>query len=201
MKALETLTEAVLDELEQKMKLSPEEQSYWDDMEERRGKLCPENDALSRISFYSKELEDSSGRFGDRVAVERRLLYLLGVAYEWRARKDMEGHGPSERAEVYRQAAESYNKADETIGYLSDFCLRQAETCGWVARLRREGGLDDSVSVAYEERYRMLISAYMSSFKGAQFLVTTTPLPSIETATCVETGAATLYTFKKNTSH
>ncbi len=52
----------------------------------------------------------------------------------------MNGFDPRERAQVFFQAIEHYRRADEIIGYLTDYTLRRVESSFGAGRFLKQAG-------------------------------------------------------------
>lgn len=166
MRQLKVPSREDFEHLEDEVKFNPQEKSYWEDMIKRRDSQYGEKDFQGKINFYVQELQASDGQFGDRVAVERKLKYLLGHAHEWLGTYGLEGHDPIERAEMFEKAVLWYQSADETVGFFTDYSLRQAECCGGAAHYRKQAGLEDEVTQAFSERGRSLLSTVLGELTG-----------------------------------
>ena len=148
------------------------EKKYFDEMEKKRDSELDEKDFRGHIEFYLKELKAIEGKIGKRVAVERRLKYSIGYAYEWLGTHGLEGHEPKERAEMFENAVLWYHLADETVGFYTDYCLRQSESCGGAAHFRREAGINDEKTRAFGERHVYLMTNYLEAMFGKNVEIT-----------------------------
>ena len=149
-------------QLEYMVEFNKEEQSYFDDMKECRDSQFDKDDYQGKLNFYLEELKSVNGRFGDRVAVDRRLKYLIGHAYEALGTWTLEGHDPKERAEMFEQAVLWYKLADETVGFLTDYALRQVEASFGAACFRKDAGLEEDVTEWFGLNGAKLLSAFFS---------------------------------------
>lgn len=163
MKELRKPNREELESLKAIVRFTHDEQNYWEDMERRRDLQLGKDDWESKISFYTSELQAIEGRFGTRIAVKRKLLYVIGHAHEWLGTYTYEGKNPRLREEMCAKAVLLYQMADETVGFLSDYALRQAEASGMAAKFRRKGGLEDGVTEWYAQRFEQLIGAVLGS--------------------------------------
>ena len=148
------------------VEFNEDEKMYFDDMKKMRDSKLNEKDFQGRIEFYLNELKAIKGKFGKRVAVERRLKYLIGHAYEWHGTYGLESHDPKERYEMFENAVLWYHLADETVGFYTDYCLRQSESCGGAAHFRREAGIEDEKTMAFSKRHIYLSTTYLQSLFG-----------------------------------
>jgi hypothetical protein len=166
--------------LEKEVDFTPEESGYWDDMELRKDAQVDKEDMQGQIRFYLQELKANGRQFGKRVAVERRLKYRLGVAYELLGKKYSEGKEPLERADYFEQAVFWYQSADESVGFITDYAIRQAESCGGVAYFRQEARLDDEVTEYFAQRMGGLLSAVFGGLNSnAPIMIMQGPLPVV----------------------
>jgi len=164
--------------LKDEVEFNSQEKSYWENMIKRRDTQYGEEDFQGKINFYLQELQASDGQFGDRVAVERRLKYLLGHAHEWLGTYELEGHEPIERADMFEKAVLWYQSADETVGFFTDYSLRQAESCGGAAHYRKKAGLEDEITQAFSERGGSLLSTVLGGLTGgAPVTILNGPMP------------------------
>ena len=157
MKDLKVLEGSEFDQLEKIVKFTPDEQAYWNDMESRRNAIVEKKDFQGKLKFYLQELNSIKDKFGERVAVERRLKFYIGHAHEWLATKALKN--PKEIAEMFERAVLWYQAADEMTGFLSDYAFRQCEASWGAAHFRKEMGLDDELTKWYEQRGRELLEA------------------------------------------
>src|SRR3989338_5189414 len=168
MKELRRPNSEELENLKEVVVFNSAEQEYWDDMIARRdSELAPGNHEAS-IGFYFNELKQTQGKFGGRVAVKRTLEYLIGHAHEWLGTYTSEGQDFGLRAEMCEKAVLWYQRADETIGFLSDYALRQAEASGMVAKFRTKAGLNDNATAWYAQRFGQLIGAVLGPGTAVQ---------------------------------
>ena len=176
------------------VKFNSAESEYWKDMERRRDAQVNKEDYRVRIAFYKDELEVVHGRFGDRIAVERRLKYAIGHSYEWLGTHVEKELAPIERAKLFEEAVFWYQLSDETIGFLTDFALRQSEACMGAAHYRRLGGLENEVTKGFIQRGTSLLVRVL----GPNFTVVTGDMPkSLEEKADVKLEeVVTLYLFK-----
>jgi len=185
-------SEEDFENLKAKVVFNPEEEAYWEEMTKRRRARVNEDDNRGKIDFYLNELKKIEGKFGDRIAVKRALIYSIGHVYEWLGTYGMgdsptEGGDPRERASMFEQAVFWYQTADETIGYLSDCALRQSEACGGAVHFRKKAGLqEDETTRAYAERRTELFSAVLGTFsQGTEvFVIKSAPVPESVKKTC-----------------
>ena len=161
-----------IDYLEEAVEFNQNEKSYWEDMKKRRDAKIDKEDLQGEINFYLQELTATKGKFGKRIAVERRLKYMIGHAHEWMGTHSMEGHEPLERAEMFEKAILWYQSADESVGFYTDYSLRQAESCFGAASFRRAAGLEDQVTEAFFKRGDDLIKCFLSEIIGSNNEVT-----------------------------
>lgn len=168
LKLLETLTRENIGRMKEMVSFNETETEYWINMIERMTTQCKEDDYLGIIDFYKKELESTKNMFGDRVAVERRLKYWLGYEHEWLGTHGMKEHPPLERAGMLVKAVGWYQSADETIGFFTDYSLRQAESSGMAAKFRLRAGLDDEVTEAFAQWSNILFSTYARGLTGGE---------------------------------
>lgn len=157
-------TDEEFEKLEEMAKLNSVEEAYIKDMKKRVDSQFSPKDYRGLIGFYSQELQAINGRFGDRIAIERMLKYALGHACESLATKGLgdsptEGGDLKERAEIFEQAILWYQAADETVGYYSDYAIRQSEACRGASYFRRKAGIEDEITKELDERGDNLIVA------------------------------------------
>ena len=183
-----------LQRLEPIVKFNPAESEYWEYMEKRRDARVDKDDYKVRITFYKAELEAVQKIFGDRIAVERRLKYAIGHSYEWLGTHVEKDLVPIERAKLFEEAVFWYQLADETVGFLTDFALRQSEACMGAAHYRRLGGLENEVTKGFIQRGTSLLIRVL----GPNLTVFTGDMPkSLEEKADVKLEeAVTLYLFK-----
>ncbi len=136
----------------------PQEERFWDDMMNRRDAICAKKDYNARLAFFQKELAAMPEEFRQRIAIKRRLEYAIGHSYEGLGTFATEGRDPKERYPHFERAVVWYQTSDETAGFITDYALRQAESCFGAAQFRRQSGLDDSVTQWFAERGHILIS-------------------------------------------
>jgi len=177
MKELKFPTKYDFEHLEYETKFNPEEEEYWNEMIKRADAQYGEKDCAGRINFYTQELEKLKGKFGNRIAIERGLRYQLGYAHEWMGTYGLEGHAPLERAKMFEKAVEFYQSADETVGFFTDYCLRQAESCGGAAHFRRRAGLEDEVTRDFAKRHGALVTGYINGLTGMNPNIIKTDVP------------------------
>jgi len=166
MKELKFPTGYDFEHLEHETELNPEEKKYWEEMMNRLSAQCGEKNYSRMIEFYTQELEKIKGKFGNRISIERGLKYRLGYAHEWLGTHGLEGHEPLERAKMFEKAVEWYQAADETVGFFTDYCLRQAESCGGAAHFRKQAGLKDEVTRDFAKRHGALATGYLNGLTG-----------------------------------
>lgn len=175
MKSLRVPTDEEMDMLKEAASFNPAEKEYWEDFCTRVKAIFGDEDSKAKIDFYLKELNETKGRFGERVAVERRLEYCLGYAYEWLGTYGLEGHAPSERAEMFEKAVMWYQAADEAVGFQTDYSLRQAESCFGAAKYIEEAGLEGKIAESFAERGVNLTQSYFDGAIGGTADVTIVP--------------------------
>jgi len=146
--------------LEEILEFNSEEQKYFDDMKQRRDSKFNKKAYADKLQFYLQELEAIKGKFDGRIAVERMLKYFIGHAYEDVGTHTLEGKDPKERYPMFEQAVIWYQGADETMGYLSDYAMRQAQSCFGAAHFRKKAGLNDEVTEWFAERGNYLLNTY-----------------------------------------
>ena len=174
MKELKTPHGEDFNKLKEIVNFNSEEQKYWDDMEKRRDSQFQEKDLDGRIKFYLNELKSIQNRFVGRAAVQRQLSYITGYAYEYLGTYISEGKNPKDRYPMFENAVIWYQKADEIIGYITDYALRQSESCGGAAKFRKEAGLEDEITRWFSERAGQLLSAFLG---GREVLVINEKIP------------------------
>jgi hypothetical protein len=163
MKAIRRPNKDEFKQLEAAVNFNEEEQKYWDDLQKRRDSKVDKNDYKRRLEFYFDELKSIKGKFDGRVAIERRLRYGIGHAYEWLGTYILEGHDPKERADMFEKAVLWYQEADDIVGFLSDYALRQAEACFGAARYREEAGLERKITEWLVRRADTLFSLVLGN--------------------------------------
>lgn len=157
MKELKAPKREELDKLEKVVEFNPDEQVYWDNMKNCIDSQFDKDDYKGKIEFYRRELVHTKGKFGNRIAVERRLKYKIGHAYEWLGTYGLEGHDPKERANMFEKAVLWYQSADEIVGFLTDYALRQSEACAGATKFRIKAGLEDEVTDWFRQRSHKLL--------------------------------------------
>lgn len=187
--------------LEKIVNFNSQEENYWGEMIKRRDALYPKDDYLGKINFYLSELKTTDGKFKNRIAIERRLKYSIGHAYEWLGTYGLEGHAPMERSEMFEKAIVWYQSADETCNFFTDYVLRQAESCGGAAHFRKQAGLEEEITKAFEQRGGNLISSYLGALTGGPVIILEGPLPEYLKKLADETldAVAKTYIFKDHT--
>lgn len=159
-----------IEEINKKVMPNPEEKKYWSDLVKRRNSqfdfedISKDYNAMRNlIAFYIRELRAAEGKFGDRIALERKLKYEIGQAYERLGTHLMEDHDSIGRSKALQKAMMWYKKADEAIGFLSDYALRQAEASAGAGYFRREAGLDDEIADWFFDRRDQILRQFTSS--------------------------------------
>jgi len=165
-----------LEELESRVSLNDEEKTYWTKLETRRDEVTTPADYQKSIEFYIGELEDVTGIFGDRIAVERRLRYLIANTYErlgsfGLGESPTKGGDPMERSEILAKAMAWYQSADDVIGGYTEYALRQSESAAGAAHFRRRAGIDDEVTDALNLRRTRLLEMWASAMDAKSFSV------------------------------
>lgn len=163
MKNIRKPTREELERLEDIVEFNEEERLYWDEIKQRRKSQVDDNDFRGRIQFYQQELKLADSRFNGRIAIERRIKYLIGHSYECLATFGLgdsrtEGGDLKERSKAFELAVLWYQSADETVGFLTDYALRQAESCFGAANFRRQAELEIDVTKGFIERGKGLLS-------------------------------------------
>ena len=153
------------EELEELVTFNEEEKSYFEEMQQRCEAHCGE-DAFKKIDFYLNELKETSNKFGDRVAVKRRLTYALGHAHEWLGTHNMEDCDPLKRSEMFEKAILCYWAADQTVGFFTDYSFRQSESWGGAAHFRRKAGINNDVTTAYGQMGIALLHTVLGGITG-----------------------------------
>lgn len=161
MKELRRPTKEEFKKLKELVEFNSYEQKYFDGMKKKRDSKFDKKDYGSKIEFYVKELKSIKNRFGKRVAVERRLKYLIAHAYEWLGTYGLEGHDSLERAKMFEKAVVWYQKADEVTGFFTDYAIRQSEACAGAAHFRRQSGLEGEVTEWFAQRDKQLSKAVL----------------------------------------
>ncbi|MFH1211034.1 MAG: hypothetical protein V1645_03900 [archaeon] len=127
MKNLRKPTREEFPKVEAMVKLNQEEEAYWDYVMERRKTFPDKSEFEQRLLFYLQEMKNTRGRFNDgRIAVKRRLRYSVAHTLECLA-EFVEDIPPEEKFRRFRRAAKWYQLADETVGFLTDYGLRQGQ--------------------------------------------------------------------------
>ncbi len=121
---------------------------------------------MGQAKFLETELENLKDKFGERVAVKRRLEYTIGSKYERLATfgmgtSDTEGGDPRERAEIFAKAVKWYQMADETVGYLTDYSMRQAQSCFGFSHFAQKANLEQKLIQSFTERGANLIGTFL----------------------------------------
>lgn len=117
-----------------------------------------------KIEFLSRHLQRANAAFPGRVAIQRRINYAIGKAYEQFA--TVLSHPPLERSELFLNAATWYGKADELLGFLSDYAMEGAEAYRKAAVFRRMAGVDDELTRMYYDKGTELALSYYGGFLG-----------------------------------
>ena len=128
----------------------------------------------------------------------------MGHAYESFGTFTLEGEDPKKRFEMFEQAISWYQKADETVGFYTDYALRQAESCLQAASFGRKSGLEDDITRELFERGNMLIQTLIGGITRVPVTIIsreTLPKNFIEAVRsnadeCVESGDAKAYLSK-----
>ena len=203
MRQLKVPAKEDFDQLTEAVEFNEEERAYFDEMIKRSDAQLDEKDYRGKIDFYLKELEVTKERFGKRVAVQRRLMYMIGHAHEWLGTyvlgdSRLEGGNPLERAEMFEQAILWYQAADETVGFFTDYSLRQSESCGGAAHFRTQAGVKDEITEAFSQRQGSLITTVLGGLGGGKVIVFDGPIPEYlkQKADKEIDGAANAYFFK-----
>lgn len=175
MKKLRRPEREEIEQLREAVEFNLDEQKYFDEMKKRRDSQFSKENYQKKIEFYIQELQGIDGKFGERVAVERRLKYCIGHAYECLGTFTLEGHDTKERVNMFEQSVLWYQLADEIVGFLSDYSLRQAEACFGAAYYRHKAGLEDEVTKLFAQRGNQLLSEVLGQdvmviHKGDDFL-------------------------------
>lgn len=163
MKYLKIPTNEEIDQISELVEFNPIEEKYWKNVKIKENAETEKEDYFGKIDFYLKELESVKNKFGDRIAIERRIKYRLGYNYEWIGTKVMKDEeDPLNIAKIFEQAIYWYQSADECVGYITDYVLRQAESCNGARYYRELAGIDDEVTKAFSDRSRTLINGFFS---------------------------------------
>ena len=176
MKELKVPRREEFESLREAVTFNHDEQAYWDEMMQRRDSRIDEKDYIGKARFYLRELQLLEGRFGERVAVKRRLEYVIGHAYECEGTFALDGHDPRERIPMFENAVMWYQAADETVGFLTDYSLRQSEACAGAATYRREAGIEDEVTESFRMRAGQLLETCLGG--GKIVVINSQQLPS-----------------------
>ena len=152
-----------LDELKKVVEFTAKEKAYFNDLERRRDSSYQEMDYSGKADFYLQSLRSVRGRFGKRIAVERVLKYLIGHAYEYMGTHGISEQEPLKRAEMLEIAVLWYQAADETVGFFTDFALRQAQSCLGISSNRKKAGLEGEVTEDFYQRGIELIGAVLGN--------------------------------------
>ena len=157
-------------QLEEKVIFNEEEEHHFNDILERGEAqfdtyLHPES-----LNFYLKELESIKDRFGDRIAVERRLKFCIALTCDILGFQTLWDYSFEERAEMFEQAVLWYQKADETIGFLSPYSISQADACFNAAHCRNRAGLKDNITYSFLSRGEKLFSIINNGFSKSVFV-------------------------------
>lgn len=127
--------------------LNDAEQAYLDDVKLRKEAAVDKKDYAGRVRFFRQELRNFRGSDlagNGRVALERKLRYALGHSHEALATFGMdEADDPVARAREFQIAAQWYQRADETVGSVSDYAMRQAESCFGAAHYLHQAGMTE----------------------------------------------------------
>ncbi|HIH18296.1 MAG TPA: hypothetical protein HA282_00965 [Nanoarchaeota archaeon] len=172
MKDLNVPNDEEMDILKGMVEFNPDEKVYWEGVKERENSEFGKEHSKEKAEFYLNELKAVKGRFGERVAVKRRLKYLIGYSYEWLGTYGLEGHEPEERAKAFEKAVIWYQFADEAVGFLTDYALRQAESCFGAAKYRSDAGLEGVITMSFTERGADLIKSFFDGALGGKADIT-----------------------------
>lgn len=133
-----------ISELQEMEDLNPGEKRYWDGLNARFEATVDKEDYAGRIKFFRQGLRDfrrSDLAGNGRVALERKFRYVLGHSHECMATFGMtDADDPLARAREFQIAAQWYQRADETVGCLSDYAMRQAESCWGASQYLGQAG-------------------------------------------------------------
>ncbi len=166
--------------LKKELEFNEKETAYFDGLDKKSDEYLDKKDYRGLIDFYTKEFS-AKEKLGS-VTVKRRLMYLIGHAYECMGtfgfgKSRHEGGDPLERAEMFEQAVMWYQAADEIVGFFTDYSLRQSEACGGAAYFRTLAGLEDGVTEAFARRQANLISTVLGGITGGNVTIIQGPLP------------------------
>lgn len=151
-------TEADFAQMKALAHLTDEEKAYIDDLLKKRKALFGEKWAEAAIPFYREEIAKLNGKFNGRVAVERNLRYCIGLEYEGMGTYSEKIMTDLERMYAFGNAVFWYQSADELVGFLTDYAMRQTEALGGFVHYRREAGLDDEIARAFSLRRKELFN-------------------------------------------
>jgi len=145
MKKLKMPDDEELEKIIKAMELNSEEKRYLENIEKTRDVLFSENDHKNIVEFYNNKLKSITNerKFNNRIAIKRRLEYLIGYSYEMIGILE-DDIKPLERAKIFEDAAFWYHKTDETIGFLTDYVtIRKGNSLISASVYRKKAGLDD----------------------------------------------------------
>jgi hypothetical protein len=170
-------TQEELDRMQAEIEFNEQEQVYFDDMIKRREQRIAGRKPVGDMKFYDdmmfyiNEIDAVEKLFPRRVALQREIYFRLGCTYERLAVEGMEGKEPLRKAETLELAVKAYAKADEVVGFHTDFALRQADACQGVAQYRREAGFHNGITQVYDERTKRLVNGYLGQDENASVTV------------------------------
>ena len=155
-------------QMEQRCRMSPEDEAYWKQLMTRRISVSHED-----LEFYLGEFETVKDHAG--VGVKRKLSFLIGKLYEEIGTRLHSA--PEQKYPLFENAVAWYHKADEFAGYFTDYAIRQSEACAAAAYYRHKAGLNDEKTAWYSERRHALLHAF---FGDREVILVSALTPDLE---------------------